>query len=45
MGKKIELQKERIPISTRGTVVHKTETDYDRKRVREELERELEESE
>lgn len=45
MGKKIELPKERIPFSTRGTQVHKCVSDYDRSKEKEETLREVEESE
>jgi len=39
---KIKLPKERIPMSTRGTMVHRSEADYSRKDERKEIENELE---
>ena len=44
MNKKIELPKERLPFSTRGTQVHKGLKDYDRSLEKVEVEKALEES-
>lgn len=44
MKPKIELPKMRLPISTRGTQVHKGLKDYDRTQEKEEVNIELEES-
>lgn len=45
MNKKIELPKMRLPISTRGSQVHKKETDYDRKDEKQIVQSEIEMSE
>lgn len=43
MKNKIELPKERLPISTRGTQVHKSLKDYDHSLEKEQIEKAVEE--
>jgi hypothetical protein len=44
MKHKIELPKERLPFSTRGTQIHKGLKDYDRNLEKEQLEKAVKES-